>query len=61
CGEVFTTNTGEITSPGYPGIYPSFVYGCEYVIIVPESRAILLAFDFIDLGWPYDYIHVSIM
>ncbi|XP_065576705.1 cubilin-like [Artemia franciscana] len=58
CGEVFTTSTGEVSSPGYPGNYPDSVSGCGYLITVPEGRAIALFFDFIDVEQEYDYINV---
>ncbi|KAK2714985.1 hypothetical protein QYM36_009843, partial [Artemia franciscana] len=58
CGEVFTSSTGEVTSPGYPGDYPNNIRDCGYLITVPEDQAIVLYFHFIDLEPGYDYINV---
>ncbi|KAM6953504.1 cubilin [Aplochiton taeniatus] len=48
CSEVFTTPTGEFTSPNYPSNYPTDRQ-CVFVIVVQVNQQIMLNFTDFDL------------
>ena len=49
CGETFFTGpTGNITSPNYPGTFPSNT-NCTYTIQVEPGQTVYLVFDYMEL------------
>ena len=44
CGAVFTGDTGDILSPGYPGNYDNNLL-CNYSIMVDHNKFIVLTFE----------------
>ncbi|XP_001377380.2 cubilin [Monodelphis domestica] len=61
CGEVLTAPSGNITSPGHPGIYPHGV-NCTWLISVQPGYRIRLVFRAFHLDFHYscttDYLEV---
>ena len=61
CVKEYTTDTGSIMSPGYPGEYPSN-YACMYIIRRPTPGSTVVTIVNFDLEYnencAYDYIKV---
>jgi len=57
CGGHFTSLTGSIVSPNYPGDYPNNA-DCRYTIIVPVDHYIILSFQTFNTESGYDYVKV---
>ncbi|XP_040182276.1 mannan-binding lectin serine protease 2 isoform X1 [Rana temporaria] len=62
--ETYTTSSGDITSPDFPGIYPKLT-NCKYTIQAEEGFSILLRFVHFDIEshpdtvCPYDRLQVA--
>ena len=61
CGATLTSLTGVIQSPNFPNDYTNGL-ACVYVISVPDTYRVTLAFTNFDLenstGCKYDYVEV---
>ena len=44
CNETYTTSSGTISTPGFPGDYPNNLY-CYWLIITATGTRITLSFD----------------
>ena len=62
CDGYFTTSTGNITSPSYPGRYPNSA-SCDWTISQPVGTYILLTFHRMNVEFHstcnYDYIYIN--
>ena len=58
CGGVFTGLSGNITSPGYPSIYPNNAR-CRYEIRMEGDTKIRLQIHFFDLENGYDKLRIQ--
>ena len=54
CGGYFSTRNGTITSPSYPGNYPTRA-DCIYTISQPTGTVIMLNFLSIEINIKYDW------
>ncbi|XP_072016848.1 scavenger receptor cysteine-rich domain-containing protein DMBT1-like [Amphiura filiformis] len=59
CGQNFTSRSGVIRSPNYPGRHPSDA-DCVYVISVPSADRIAISFLSFDLEVGYDFLYYGI-
>ncbi|XP_072017241.1 neuropilin-2-like [Amphiura filiformis] len=59
CGQNFTSRSGVIRSPNYPGRHPSDA-DCVYVISVPSADRIAISFLSFDLEVGYDFLDYGI-
>lgn len=61
CGGILSANTGNISSPNYPGLYP-YNIECVWLIVVSEGSSVLLTFHHFELEYhancSYDYIKI---
>ncbi|XP_018414522.1 PREDICTED: mannan-binding lectin serine protease 2-like [Nanorana parkeri] len=62
--ETYTTNSGDITSPDFPGVYPKLT-NCKYTIQAEEGFSVLLRFVHFDVEshpdvlCPYDHLQIK--
>lgn len=61
CGGILSANTGNISSPNFPGLYP-YNIECVWLIVVSEGSSVLLTFHHFELEYhancSYDYIRI---
>ena len=58
CNQVLSSLQGNFTSPGYPMPYPNNAR-CNYDIVVPIGKRIVLTFSDFDLEQSYDYVQIQ--
>eukprot|EP00795_Rhopilema_esculentum_P003194 gene3194-1508_t len=58
CNQVLSSLQGNFTSPGYPMPYPNNAR-CNYEIVVPTGKRIVLTFSDFDLEHSYDYVQIQ--
>ena len=63
CNRTYSSFSGRITSPGWPGSYPAHSH-CEFLVQSPEGTDLALYFNMFNTeqdirGCRYDYLQVT--
>ena len=59
CDSVLTDESGTITSPNYPGTYPS-QSDCTIYVSVPQASSMQVTFNFFELESNYDFLYYGV-